>query len=106
MLKNYFVIAWRSLIKNRIYSIINISGLAVGITAVLCILIYVKDELSYDRYHPNSDRIFRVIQGGTGEQSASLPFLAGPSIQNDYPDLVESFVRLFNWQASTLSITY
>jgi putative ABC transport system permease protein len=80
--------------------------LAVGITAVLCILIYVKDELSYDRYHPNSDRIFRVIQGGTGEQSASLPFLAGPSIQNDYPDLVESFVRLFNWQASTLSITY
>jgi len=106
MLKNYFVIAWRSLIKNRVYSIINISGLAIGITAVLCILVYVKDELSYDRYHPNSDRIFRVIQGGTGEQSASLPFLAGPSIQNDYPHLVESFVRLFNWQASTLSIMY
>ncbi|MBS1597332.1 MAG: ABC transporter permease [Bacteroidetes bacterium] len=106
MLKNYFVTAWRSLIKNRIYSIINISGLAIGITAVLCILVYVKDELSYDRYHPNSDRIFRVIQGGTGEQSASLPFLAGPSIQNDYPHLVESVVRLFNWQATSLSIMY
>lgn len=106
MLKNYFVTAWRSLVKNRIYSVINVTGLAVGITAVLCILVYVNDELSYDRYHPKSDRIFRIIQEGKGEHSASLPFMAGPAIQNDYPELVEAFVRLFNEQASTIPVAY
>lgn len=106
MFRNHLLIALRNLLKNKLYSIINIAGLAIGITCVLCIFIYVKDELSYDRYHKNADRIFRVIQEGTGEHSASLPFPVGPTLLHEHGDMVESYVRLFNWQASTLSIVY
>ena len=81
------------------------SGLTVGITC-LCIFIFVKNDLSYDRYHKNADRIFRVIQVGKGEHSASLPFQAGPTIQHEHEDLIESYVRLFNWRASTLAVVY
>ena len=106
MFKNHLKIAIRNLLKNRLFSFINVAGLTVGITCVLCIFIFVKDELSYDRYHANADRIFRVIQIGKGEHSASLPFPTGPTIQHEHEDLIESNVRLFNWQASTLAVVY
>jgi putative ABC transport system permease protein len=106
MFRNHITVALRALLKNRAFTIINIAGLCIGITCALCIFIFVKDELSYDRYHPKSDSIFRVIQEGKGEHSASLPFPAGPTILHDYPELVETETRLFNWQASTLSIVY
>jgi len=61
MLKNYFKVAWRSLMRNKAYSIINVTGLAVGITCCVLISLYVKDELSYDRYHVHADNIYRVI---------------------------------------------
>jgi len=61
MLKNYFKVAWRSLMRNKAYSIINVTGLAVGITCCVLISLYVKDELSYDRYHAQADNIYRVI---------------------------------------------
>jgi putative ABC transport system permease protein len=60
MLKNYLKIAFRSLIKQRIYSIINVVGLAVGIASALLIGLYVQYEFSYDKFFPNSDRIFKV----------------------------------------------
>jgi putative ABC transport system permease protein len=106
MLKNQIVIAIRTLLKNRLYSIINISGLTIGLACSICIFIFVKDELSYDRYHPNADRIFRVIQEGTSEHSASLPFPAGPAFQNEFGDLLESYTRVFNFRASSLAVVY
>jgi putative ABC transport system permease protein len=60
MLRNYFKIALRNLWKNRGYSAINIFGLAVGLATCLLILIFVMDELSYDRYNKKADRIYRV----------------------------------------------
>ncbi len=60
MIKNYFKIAWRSLFKNKVYSIINILGLSIGLSACLLIGLYVHHELSYDEFHENSDRIYRV----------------------------------------------
>ncbi len=93
--------------KEKVYSFVTISGLALGLACVMCILLFVNDELSYDRYHSKKDRIFRVIQGGDSEeQSSSLPFPSGPTLQNDFPDLVEKQVRLFNFQASTLSVVH
>jgi len=56
MFENYLKVAVRNLLRYKTYSFINISGLALGITCCLLILLYVQDELSYDRYHENSDR--------------------------------------------------
>lgn len=107
MLKNYLLIAIRNLQKNKFYTSLNVFGLMVGITCALCIFLFVKDELSYDRYHGKSERIFRIIQGGdSDEQSSSMPFPTGPTLINDYPDLIEESVRLFNFQASTLALVY
>jgi putative ABC transport system permease protein len=60
MFTNYLKIAWRSLLKNKGFSIINIVGLAIGLSCFLLIALYVVDELSYDRFYPNADRIYRV----------------------------------------------
>ncbi len=62
MIKNYLKIAWRNLLKNKGYTAINISGLAVGVCCFLLISLFVKNEFSYDRFHTKSDRIYRVWQ--------------------------------------------
>jgi putative ABC transport system permease protein len=65
MIKNYLKIAWRNLIKNKVSSLINIGGLAVGMAVVMLIGLWIYDELSFDRYHKNYDRIAEVIQNVT-----------------------------------------
>ena len=60
MIKNYFKIAFANLIKSKVYSVISISSLAVGMAVSILLLIYVADELSYDRYHENADNIYRL----------------------------------------------
>lgn len=62
MLKNYFKIAIRSLINNKVYSFINIAGLSVGLACVLVIVSYVHLELSYDKFHKNYRDIYRVTE--------------------------------------------
>jgi putative ABC transport system permease protein len=107
MFIEYIKIAIRQIFKEKAFSFVTIFGLAVGLTCVLNILLFVRDELSFDKYHVNADRIYRVIQGGDSEeQSSSLPFPTGPTLINDFPEFIEDYVRLFNFQASTLSIVY
>ena len=60
MFKNYLKIAWRNLIRNKVYSTINISGLAIGLAVCMLIVLYVGHEYSYDRFHNKADRIFQV----------------------------------------------
>lgn len=62
MIKNYLKIAWRSLARNKMYSLINITGLTVGIACCILIILYVKDELSYDRYNQHYNETYRVVQ--------------------------------------------
>ena len=62
MLKNYFKSAWRSLWKNKSTSGINIIGLSVGMTAAVLILLWVRNEMSFDGYHPDADKIFRLTE--------------------------------------------
>jgi hypothetical protein len=81
MLKSYFTIAWRNLLKNRVYSFINIGGLAVGMAVAILISLWVFDELSYDKYHDNYDRIVQVMQHQTyndeiGTQEANPAVMA------------------------------
>jgi len=61
MLKNYFKIAWRSLIKRKFYSLLNISGLALGMACCILIYLYTAYHLSFDSYHKNADRTFRLV---------------------------------------------
>lgn len=108
MLKNYFLVALRSLLRDKFYSSINILGLALGITCCLLIMIYVSDELSYDRMHIKADRIYRInefMEDETGgERSSSLPFPVGPTLTSEYPSIIESQVRLFDYQSPTLLV--
>src|SRR5690349_1549499 len=60
MLKNYLVVTIRNLFRNGFYSVINISGLAIGIACSILILLWVADELSFDKLHPKSDRLYQV----------------------------------------------
>jgi putative ABC transport system permease protein len=110
MLKNYLKIALRNISKHKGYSIINIFGLAIGITCCLLIFLYVKDELSFDRYHEKAERIYRVIEEvrleGVGEESSSMPFPTGDTLPVEYPDLIEASVRFFNFQLPTVSLEY
>jgi len=62
MLKNYFNIAWRTLLHNKLYSVINIAGLTFGISCFILIGLYLFDELTFDRHHTNADRIYRVVE--------------------------------------------
>lgn len=99
MFKNYLKIAWRNIARNKISSLINISGLAIGITCVLFILFYVQDELRYDKFFKNNDRIYEVnIEGNMGGQeylSATTPPPAGAALVNSFPE-IESYTRFFN----------
>jgi putative ABC transport system permease protein len=111
MLKNYFKIAARNLLTNKFYSLINIAGLAIGIACFLLILLFVEDELKYDRFHTKADRIYRVVEKidseeGQGEESSSNPFAVGKTLAADYPHLVEASVRFFNFQLPALTLQY
>jgi putative ABC transport system permease protein len=109
MISNFFKIAVRNLLRYKGYSSINIVGLAIGMACCAMILLFVRDELQYDRYHENADRIYRIneIVGeeGRGERSASNPFPVGPTLVFDYPQYVEASVRFFNFQAPALAVS-
>ncbi|HVE62068.1 MAG TPA: ABC transporter permease [Chitinophagaceae bacterium] len=97
MLGNYFKQTWRSLIKNRTYSVLNITGLAAGLTCFVFIALWVNDELSYDKFNKNYDRIVRLISTAkteTGiEESAVSSAPMAKALKNDYAE-VENTVRL------------
>lgn len=108
MFHSYIKIAIRNILKYKGYSLINVMGLAVGIACCVLILLYVQDELSYDRYHEKADRIFRVIEEvrleGVGEESSSMPFPTGDTLPLEYPEAIEASVRFFNFQLPTMAI--
>lgn len=88
MIKNYFKVAWRNLIKSKGYSAINIGGLAVGMAVAMLIGLWVYDELSFDKYHKNYDRIAQVMQhanfNGEVETQNANPAVMGPELRNKF----------------------
>jgi putative ABC transport system permease protein len=105
MIKNYFKIAWRNLVKNKTFSFINIIGLASGLACFILIALYVADELSYDRFNEKAGRIYRinsdVIFGGNELHLAVASDPMGATLKKDYPQ-VEEFVRFFTSRGSKL----
>lgn len=98
MFKSALLIGIRSLLKNRLHSFINLAGFSVGITCSLLILAFVWDELHFDTFHPNDDRLYRLALHrsfpGRDASFATTPFPAGPTLRRDIPE-IESYCRLF-----------
>ncbi len=105
MLHNYFKIALRNLWRHKGISIINVLGLAIGLTCFITIGMYVLDELSYDKYNKFSDRIFRINSdirfGGTDLIMAVSADPMGATLKKDYPQ-VEEFTRIYNSEGAKL----
>jgi putative ABC transport system permease protein len=110
MLRHLFTIAIRNILKHFNYSILNIIGLAIGISSFLFILIYVTDELKYDRFHENHEQIYRMNRlynsNDIHEDAATVSFPFGPALAEDYPDMVKSVVRFFDFQVSEMLFEY
>jgi len=106
MLRHLLTIAIRNILKHFNYSILNILGLAIGISSFLFILIYVSDELKYDRFHENYKQIYRMNRlydsNDIHEDAATVSFPFGPALAEDYPDMVKSVVRFFDFQVSEM----
>ena len=93
MIKNYLRSAWRNITRHKFISFINIFGLTVGLTCCLLIIIYIINELSYDKYNVNADRTYRVTRifySKNGEANLHLSSVAppfGPLLKTDFPDI-------------------
>jgi len=93
MFKSYLTTAWRNIKKNKIFSFINIAGLAIGMAACLLILQYVNFELSYDQFNKNISDVYRVYndryQNGKLIQHGTITYSAiGKAMQDDYPEVI------------------
>lgn len=101
MIRQYIKIAWRSLLKNRLFTFLNVMGLASGLAVALLLMLYVKNERSFDRYHGRADRIYRVgltaTFDGKSEKWANVPNVVGPSMKEKIPE-VEQQVRWLDHQ--------
>jgi putative ABC transport system permease protein len=97
MFRNYFKVAFRSLIKQRVYSSINILGLSVGLASCLLIVMFVVDEFSYDEFHDNADRIYKIALERKYPNHATyysiIPHSYADVIKSDFPE-VEQVVRM------------
>jgi putative ABC transport system permease protein len=107
MFKNYIKTAIRHLWRHKGYSLINILGLAVGIACCLIILLYVQDELSFDKFHEKGDRIYRVALDrqypGRSSSYAIIPHSYAQEMKDEFPD-VEEAVRLFYFQGNNVTL--
>ena len=96
MFRNYFKIAWRHLLKQKQYALINIGGLAVGLTCFLLIFLYVQHELSYDRFYSNADQIYRVYQRQAGNPYMGTEYFAyttvglAPALIDEFPEVSQA----------------
>lgn len=99
MFKNYFTVALRNLLRNKIYAFINIAGLSIGLACAMLIILYVKDEVSYDRFHKNVNNIYRIVtqginkDGGKGRKDPNTGYLQGPRFAQNVPE-IKHFVRV------------
>ncbi len=91
MLKNYLIVALRNLLRNKAFSIINVVGLAIGLACSILIFLWVQDEMSYDRFHSDEERLCRIVQDIVFEDKVTWAISQGPlgpSLVEDFPEIV------------------
>lgn len=108
MLKNYLLVALRNIFRNKLFSVVNIFGLAIGLACCFLILLHIKDEFSYDKYNDRSDQIYRLAlhryYPDTQVDYALSPHSLGPVMLQEIPE-IKAITRLFQGQGET-AITY
>ncbi len=105
MFKNYIKVAIRSLLRNRMLSFVNISGLSIALACVMLILLFVNDEFSFDKFHRKGDRIYRLVQtsvdsSGNERRNGNSGYPHGPAFAAEIPE-IENFCRLKGWPMLT-----
>jgi len=110
MIKNYFKTAWRNLLRYKVFSLINIFGLAIGIACCVLVSLYIIDETSYDKYHKDPGRIYRVVKDFVNDDGSKLPDATTPpaigaAIQKDIPE-IDHVVRLMPGWGSKRYVRY
>lgn len=102
MLKNLLLVSFRNLWKQKLYTLINLLGLATGIACFVLIGLYVQYQRGFDRFVPHNERVYRVVgeieMEGQGEHSSSMVFGLGPTLLHDHPELIERQCRWFDFQ--------
>ena len=111
MIKNFFKITFRSFIKNKFYSLINIFGLSIGMVCFILIAMYVMHEWSYDRYHRSAKDIYRVVKRVDRGTAAVKHEACGPSpladaLKLEYPEIIKKTARFFNYWGLGFNIQY
>src|SRR5687767_7647023 len=106
MLRNYFKIGFRNLVKNKLFTTINISGMAISIACFLIIALFVYDELQFDKHVANVDRKFRVYNDhfnadGFQKKGAMIPPMVVPTMQAEFPE-VQAYARFMNFNSPVL----
>jgi putative ABC transport system permease protein len=100
MFRNYFLVAFRNIVKQKFYAFINILGLTIGIAATLFIILYVADELSYDRFHTNIDNMYRIsLHGRLAGQEVHVNYTPPPlvaALKDEVPGIRDA-IRLWEW---------
>src|SRR5256885_698040 len=105
MFKNFFKIAYRNLLRNKGFSFINITGLAIGMASAMLILLWVQNELSYDNFYQNKDRLYQAWNrdkgnGGVINCWSVTPKILAPTLKQEYPE-VEKATRV-GWDETYL----
>ncbi|HZZ76135.1 MAG TPA: ABC transporter permease, partial [Puia sp.] len=98
MIKNFFLIAYRNLKRNQIFSVINILGLATGMASAMLIFLWINDEMGFDRFHAKEDRLFQIyredITNGLSVVMENSPKILAHTLKTEFPE-IEDVVR---WQ--------
>ena len=99
MFQNYLKVAFRKMMRQKVFSLINIAGLAIGMAICILIFLWVQDELNYDRFHENADNIYRIVMNdqnyGIRWPVVSIP--VGPAVEQDFPEVIDS-VRISDFR--------
>ena len=98
MLKNYFKIAWRNLARGKSFSVINISGLAIGMAGAVLILLWLQNEISFDKFHKNKDSLYEIysLAASVDGKASAFNFTSqplGPELKQNFPE-VEAIARV------------
>jgi putative ABC transport system permease protein len=104
MIKNFFKIGYRNILRNKAFSIINISGLAIGMASAIVILLWIQNEISFDRFHTKGDRLYEVwsndVINNTARSLVYTPEIMAPGLKNDVPEIEQ--VSRVSWDQNNL----
>ncbi len=101
MFKNYLKIAFRNLFRNKAFSTINITGLAVGMASAILIVLWIYNEISYDKFHVNKDNLYAAWNRGKFDGKLqcwnNTPKILGPTLKQEYPEVVNISRQYSRW---------